>query len=131
VPAFSLDRRFQRNQRFISQQFSFYNKRHRFRWRIVTNTAPDFRLFVNGLELLIDYFAGVAIYRDMQPIAFLSFDHEWLREVRRSRRIASRLGDQINEQPPSPCLGNLGKRTRDCFSRFFARRERCVGDGAA
>ena len=53
-------------------------------------------LFVNSLELLINYLAGEAIDCNMQPIAFFSFDDELLREVGGSRRIPSRLGDQVN-----------------------------------
>ncbi len=43
--------------------------------------APAFRLYVNGFELLIDYLPGESIYRNVQPIAFFSFNDEWLRQV--------------------------------------------------
>ena len=65
------------------------------RWRSETDRR-DFYLFVNGFELLIDNLAGEAIDCNMQPIAFLSFVDELLREVRGSRRLPSRLGDQVN-----------------------------------
>lgn len=53
-------------------------------------------LFGNSFQLLIDHLTGKAVNRNVKPVPLLSFDDELLREIRGSRRVPSRLGDQVN-----------------------------------
>src|SRR5438309_847449 len=66
-------------------------------WIDTKELSADFRvkLFINRFELLIDYFAGEPIDRNVQPVPFLPFNHE-LRQICRSWRIFPGLSDDIN-----------------------------------
>ena len=59
--------------------------------------------------MLIDHLASQAINRKVKPVTLFAFDYEWLRKVRRSPRIPSCLGDQVNQESPRPRLGDFGE----------------------
>jgi hypothetical protein len=58
---------------------------------------------VYRFELLIDYFAGEPINRDVQPVSLLSFNKK-IGKICGIGRITARLRDYIDHQIPSPCL---------------------------
>ncbi len=93
-------------------------------------------LFVNCLELLVDYLASVPIDRNVQPVALFSFNNEIGQRIGdiRSRgcvgRITTRLGDYVDQQTPGSGLSNFSKGPRNRLSTFFVAGERGGGGSA-